>query len=192
MDILNQNIVIVGDFNPAIIQPKWILSQKIYEGKIGLDINISNHSIRYFMEKTGIYWEIVGRHFISYNKNPLERLDKINLGFVKSIFSKLSYTPIQAIGHNINCRIPENDQLNSIFQNIELKRDKVLFSNFTNKYEFKDKTCTVQIEKQKNSYLIKFNFEKKVSSISISKEIGDFIDSLGDFYKYGNDFIKSI
>lgn len=192
MEILSQNLVIIGDFNPAIIQPRWIISQKIYQGKIGLDLNLTNQSIRYFMEKSGIYWEIIGKQFVVYNRNPLEKLDRINLGFVRGIFEKLNYTPIQAIGHNIHFKIPENENIKSIFRSIKLKDENLISYNFVNKFKYKDKTCTVQIEQGNNEFIVKFNFEKKIDSSSVSKEINGFIDSLGDFYKYGNSFIKSI
>ncbi len=194
MEITHQNINIVGDFNPAIIQPKWLAMQKIYEGEIGTDLNLTNRTFRYCMLNTGVYWELVNRSFLIYNKNPLEPLNKINLGFVKAIFEKLKFTPIDAIGYNIHAKINDHKIFGEKISQIRLetsKKEKPSLTSFTNRFEYKGKTFLINIEETNNDVTAKINFERKIYSLDTTKEINQFIDELGDFYNYAKEFIKS-
>lgn len=194
MEITHQNINIVGDFNPAIIQPKWLAMQKIYEGEIGTDLNLTNRTFRYCMLNTGVYWELVNRSFLIYNKNPLEPLNKINLGFVKTIFEKLNFTPIDAIGYNIHAKINNHKIFGEKISQIQLetsKKEKPSLTSFTNRFEYKGKTFLINIEETNNDVTAKINFERKIYSLDTTKEINQFIDELGDFYNYAKEFIKS-
>lgn len=55
MEIINHNLIIVGSFNIAIINPLWLKKQKIYENEIIPQFDILTGNFRYLMKDIGVY-----------------------------------------------------------------------------------------------------------------------------------------
>ena len=99
MQIYNLSIVIIGDFNPVIIQPFWLAHKKLIreqEAQTAKVEIIHQEIVRYSLDWVNI--EITKDKFTLSSKQepffePLKDL-------VTSIFSILTETPLRAIGLN--------------------------------------------------------------------------------------------
>jgi len=99
LQIYNLSIVIIGDFNPVIIQPFWLAHKKLIREQEAQTANVEiihQEVVRYSLDWLNV--EITKDKFTLSSKQepffePLKDL-------VISIFSILSETPLRAIGLN--------------------------------------------------------------------------------------------
>ena len=99
LQIRTASIVLIGDFNPVIVQPFWLASKKLIKDKEAEDINVE--LIHNELNRFDLGWasiEITKKRFeIRTSNEPyFEPIRDLLL----SIFSILSETPIEVLGIN--------------------------------------------------------------------------------------------
>jgi hypothetical protein len=97
--LIEQNTVILGSLNPAIIQPNWLT--KIGIIPLGVQVQAkykigSNLPGEFAWD---IYKWTVDYGMMKVHLKPDQSPDQLN-NFVSKIFESLSHTPVSAIGHN--------------------------------------------------------------------------------------------
>jgi hypothetical protein len=109
------NIVLLGEFNPAIIQPFWLAKKGLIKEQEALEakLEIVNPQLtRYDLD--WVFIELTANRFtFNSSKEPFFALVK---DLVEGIFSFLPETPITAIGinHLIHYSIPRDEQFYEI------------------------------------------------------------------------------
>ncbi len=196
MKVISQNFILVGSFNTALITPAWLDSEDIYKiAEIEVQIDINSQALRYILNTLKVSFEIQLNKFIVTRIDPTDqKLEKKHLSFVYQIFEKLKYTPISAIGYNIELELDlkEHSQPYKILNDLSLIRnDKIIQSNFMNQYKLGDKTLTVIYKKKENKYTCQVNIQKlNPARKDILKEISGFTNNINDLYKEGMKYVS--
>ena len=114
-----RDVFFLGDFNPTIFQPKWLLSEAlINEGeKNAANINVIHPDITDF----SLDWcniNVTRRRFVAITQDEL--YDSTFRDLIISIFKLLSHTPITAMGLNykIEYKFCDTDVYKSFIEKI--------------------------------------------------------------------------
>ena len=99
LELVEQNIVVIGSINSAIIQPNWLSKIKLSpKGEpIQVKMNIGANSSEY-QWKEKFKW-VVDSNSVRVSIRPELSRNELTR-FVTTIFSALSHTPVTATGHN--------------------------------------------------------------------------------------------
>lgn len=111
--LTEQNIVVLGSLNPAILHPNWL-------GKIGLipegekvevKIKIGSYFPGQFQGKR--YQWTIDHSKLQVNVLPERKYTKYLGDFISKVFENLSHTPVTGIGENFT--FEKKDNLSSLF-----------------------------------------------------------------------------
>lgn len=137
--------VVVGTFNITIIQPKWLVESEIIESD-------SNFHLQFDMQSPGIRFKLPDKDGQDWNVRP-DRLSVSSnvLGVdcgkpISEVLSRLPWTPIMAVGCNVNFGCPVKD-----FSSLDHLRDcSNIFntSNISSDYKFKQRTWHFSVERE--------------------------------------------
>lgn len=94
------NIVVIGDFNPVIIQPFWLLSKKLIKEEEAetAKVDLIHNELVQFHIKDWLYLQVTREKLEA--KTTQEPYFEAVRDLVVSIFSYLKETPIRAFGIN--------------------------------------------------------------------------------------------
>jgi hypothetical protein len=197
------NIIILGSWNIAIINPFWLkkeFSELIEEEeKIIAEIIFGqNQKIRYNIKKKNSIIIIENNRLMISSKliNKENLLFVVNLGL--GIFKKLPHTPITAIGHNFSYEINENEDfvINQFintkeefnFYNEFIKSD-IIETQIKHTFYYKDYQLNIIYNNQKNNKNINFNFNYPTNSIDNTINA---IKAFEQHYKESNQLITKV
>lgn len=105
-------VVIIGDFNPKIIQPNWLaFKELIQESEGNTALEIAHSEITKFTLDWASF-EITRRKFVVETTKPTFSL--LIKDIIKSIFNILSETPLESVGinHNFHFKLNQADYVN--------------------------------------------------------------------------------
>ncbi len=107
MELVNANTVLLGGFNPHIIQPSWLVEQEVAadnteETGVSVQINIGGGAQPIRFNLGGFEWE-VGLTRLKISSD--EGCDPSHI--IKKLLELLPHTPIRAVGHNFQFRDAE-------------------------------------------------------------------------------------
>lgn len=190
------NFIIIGAWNPAIIQPVWLKSQfpdMIKGEQFGIELETGPvSSFRYD----------VNNIFISPNSDRLTFIPKeINcdtLSFISklsiSIYKKLSHTPVLAAGCNFVYKLEDNEvfcinnfeqpeKLSEFYENIELK--ELTSQQIRHKFSFSNHNLNISYNSQGDERTVHYNFDYHLGNNK--KNINKATESLNDHYNFSID-----
>ncbi len=168
--LIEQNTVVLGSLNPAIIQPNWLT-------KIGIIPSGAQVKAKYKVGSNlpgefawDIYKWTVDYGMMKIHLKPDQSPDQLNK-FVSKIFENLSHTPVSAIGHNF---IFEDNSVSS--RNPPLKKNwgigkQTKWGSVINLVEeitlIKDDVTKIRINlnQQSDARKISFNFHCDVTNV---------------------------
>ena len=94
--LVNRNIVVIGEFNAAIIKPAWLVKQKIF-GDGPVEVRLRENPGAHLFKFHDLEW-LVGHDRLVIRSLPHVTVD---VGAkVARILLDLPHTPVTAIGHN--------------------------------------------------------------------------------------------
>ena len=111
LQVRTLSLVLLGDFNPVIVQPFWLADKKLIKEQEASDTAVElihNELVKYDIGWANI--EITKKRFIlTTSKEPYFEPLK---DFMLSIFSKLPETPINALGinHIMDFTLPDKER----------------------------------------------------------------------------------
>lgn len=181
----SQNIIIVGAFNVAIIQPNWLKDQGIYNKQIETTIVPQFGTIQYNLKDEGISFEITQNRIKLSNIDFNEDLTKNQLNFIIEIFKKLEYTPIYVIGYNLKKSTMDDILKEYMLINKENQSNQITFS-VSNRVKWNNYIVLKDIEKDitKSITSTSFNFEKKIDGKKPVSHLEDFFKDLEKMREY--------
>lgn len=100
MDLKQSSVVVVGALNPAIVEPVWLIENKIVATPPqDAPIPMMQSPGRIEFEIEGFHWA-VDRMRLTIQSDT----ERSPAAVVKKLFSELKHTPVRAIGHNFHFR----------------------------------------------------------------------------------------
>lgn len=130
------NLIIIGAWNPAIIQPNWILqefSDIIAEKEVGVQI-VAGAISSFRMEFSNFFLDPNGGRLVfipkNFENNTLEIISKLALG----IRDKLKYTPITAADCNFAFNLEQGETF-ALDDIAEEEQIRSLYSNFQKDFD---------------------------------------------------------
>ena len=177
MIINDLNIVLVGGFNPHIIEPAWLMKEGVVDEKrekFSLDWQFETMTGAGFRSRfvlDGLQWEV-----------GLERLKLASKGdpspapWIERLLEKLPHTPVRAVGHNFQFQcprsewsgfvpsLPEEESLPDIL-------GKAAFNRFITRSNLPDGTqITLTLTFSEKIVVIGANFHRGVKGIEMALE----------------------
>ncbi len=189
------NFVIIGAWNPAIIQPGWLKKRfpnLIKDDQFGIELVTGPvSSLRYDVNNV----------FISPNSDrlifmPKEIKEEI-LTFISelsvSIFEKLPHTPVFAAGCNFVYKLDDEEcfyinefelteKLSEFYEGIELK--EFTSRQIRHSFSFSDYNLNISYNFSGDLRTIHYNFDYQLKDVNLIKKASK---SLNDHYKYSLD-----
>ena len=107
MKLINANVVLLGGFNPHIIQPHWLVQHEVAAGEpeepaISVQINIGGGAQPIRFSLGSFDWEVgLTRLKISSDEG------RAPSDMIRKLLGLLPHTPIRAVGHNFQLRDDE-------------------------------------------------------------------------------------
>jgi len=97
MDLKSNNVIVLGAWNPGIVQPAWLSERKVVEAKNAEDLSVNPLTKGFFFKMDNVNW------FIDEQRLQIWAPGTTDTGvFAARVLSLLSYTPVQAIGTNFH------------------------------------------------------------------------------------------
>ncbi|MBF0536618.1 MAG: hypothetical protein HQL03_00005 [Nitrospirae bacterium] len=188
----NPSIVIVGIWNTGILTPQWYSVQfkdKIDNKNVRLELQFGANNMAFTIDDIKIVPE-QGKLLFMSNKNDESTYEKLKY-FAYETVSRLEYTPIQALGHNVAYHLEDDNvdieqlSINNIFDGyIKLYNNKIkgailLSQDITHTLIIGDCKLNLSYRITNNKKTIAFNYHYETNNIDETK-------------KYINEFTKNI
>jgi len=194
-DLIEQNMIVRGSLNPAILQPKWLAEIGILEKaeKISARFPLGTNLAPEFQGKK--YGWSVDYSFLKVNISPEESPVALR-DFIFEVFSQLKHTPVTGVGQNFvfqETAWPKAINFSSL-KNWEI-------SGATKWGEIQNLMHEVKIGKDdKESINIKLNNDKEKSTIQFNfhldvkstEEVTEFSNKIEENYKLAQQIFEEI
>lgn len=103
---LKTAVVMVGAFNPAIIQRQWLVAQSIVEHAAAevpeMEVSVTPQATRYRFRTGGLTWTVSSDRVILETEQSWQRIQASAIAMLQC----LPHTPVAAIGMNFHKRVP--------------------------------------------------------------------------------------
>ncbi|MCH8157120.1 MAG: hypothetical protein IID18_05105 [Nitrospinae bacterium] len=165
--------VVLGSFNPAILSPKWFVSiGMLEEGQnVRIEGRIGFGGPQPLKAKTEKFNWTVGNNRFELELNPNFLNEVSFLGeMIKSTFSALHFTPMQALGFNFYFELPQILPAPFGKGNYDFI-DKFHLIGRSNRLRFEFEGFDSYLEINDFNKEVRFNYERKTQSVD---EIIDF------------------
>ena len=193
IDLRKTNITIVGQWNVAILSPKWIQSQ-FPEFKstddIPMEIGINIRDIR-FTIKDIIVNPSPNRLVVSPKVETNDCYETL-IALVSGIVSELEHTPIIAVGSNFSYVLDKSEDIKPVSGDSERLDEyyksigKKFSGSFISQHVLveKDRQITVHYDISPNAKIVSFNYHQNTENHErINNFIQDFINQQHDSSK---------
>lgn len=193
--LTDQNCVIIGSLNPAIIQPNWLAKQKVIPGGVQVStlFNVEGNVAPTF-EWDDYKWMVDPSRF-QISVKPESSPEKISV-FIRGIFSKLEHTPVAAIGHNFVYKVESFLPDINFLCKEEWAVGKQTKWGHLNKLRHElttvldDRTSLkIQVIKEEKQLVVNFNFHRDVADTNV---LVGFSDQFGDNRKKSEKILDEI
>lgn len=170
--LVEQNVVVLGSLNPAIIHPNWLVTIGLIplNEKIEIKCSIGGNIPSEF--SWGIYRWQVNYEMLKVIVRPEESPNNLNT-FIEKIFSQLRHTPVKAIGHNFNFKIAHEkiEKLSFLDKNWELGGNLGwgIVVDLRQEINFSTNDMTkvkINISKNTDCILVNLNFHCDIDSVN--------------------------
>lgn len=195
--LIEQNIIVLGSLNPAILAPNWLASEKVRVLAKGEKVtaNISFGSNRPAEFQSEKYQWSIDYSMLKVNISP-EEDSSLLMKFIVGIFSELKHTPVTGIGHNLlfeesswpkevtfssneSWKVPEQSKWGPVINLVH----EVKIGN-------KDKgSININLKNDLEKTLIRFNFHCDVTS---ADELTTFVKEIHDNNRISNEILEEM
>ena|GEM_PF-3284775 len=188
MQLIESNIVLLGGFNPHIIEPKWlcrhdVVSENPEEFEIEMKIQLlgpSAHIVKF--ELDGLRWEVSQDRILIGSdeaKSPLAWFDRL--------LKMLPHTPLRAVGTNFKLRCKRTDwpldipKLPNQDKAAHLIGDLIASTTLT-KGQLKDETqVNLSLNANESEVVLDANFHRGVTETDKVSAIERALYAMGEY-----------
>ncbi len=193
------NFIIIGAWNPAIIQPEWLKKEfpSLIPDKFGIQaVSGIVSSFRFEFEK--IFLDPTGGRLVFIPK----KLDEETLNYIANlsngIQNRLSHTPIAAAGANFVFSLDENEaftldqietdeQIKNLY--LSLKECDFISKSIGHVFSAEDHAITINYDFHGNTKVLQLNYEYKFPLTDAMKRAAD---SLVQNFKHAENLCKEL
>ena len=175
----NQNLVILGSLNPAIVTPSWLIRAGLIKENDPVDYKFPVGAVMapVRMEYEKFKWEF------DYNRLQLsinEPEEFVELGgIINAVFKDLKFTPVRAFGQNFEFAITEKTDFSQVMSFVDLKVGHELsglgsipeVKNEITLSKNENEKINVKITDNKESLTVFFNYHREVKDMEELLEV---------------------
>lgn len=184
--LIDQNIVVLGSLNPAILHPNWLAKIGLLESGKKVEAKI----------KVGTYFpsEYRGEKFswlVDYSRLQVSLVEPSNKDFTKSlsefvhkIFDELNHTPVTGLGENFVFEVKDSPSSQLFLEKKDwnlgkkVKWGEISLLQHDLKFDTDSKSnITINVIQEKQGLQVKFNFHYDIDNTENLKDLSGKMES---------------
>lgn len=199
MKVVHKDVTLIGHLNKKLLEREWLQEQEIIHGSVTQGIETRLQWPGYEARDMGVRWFASNDRLVVRPINLAEPFDISSLSFLVRIFEILKYTPVTAMGYNLEVDLGSEKQealtaavepMLSLFdQWFDTKINPFEFTGGV-KYPWQNYVVWLQSRRIGEQTHLKANFHLDLSSKKdLAVQIKDFLDALPEMNDY---IVKSL